>query len=641
MQWTWRRTGGFQAWDFAALAAIFLAFSALNSLFFGGLRLDLTEHGHYTLSDASRSLIERIDEPVDLYLFFSEQATRNQPIWRSHYRRVRELLEEYASRSGDKIRLSLVDPVPFSTAEERASEFGLQAVPVGGAQGYFGLAGSNSVGGRETIPLFRQQRENFLEYDISRLLYNLYVTEKPVVGVINGLHSEAASSVDGQDWMILEQLRQTYEMRVIDNEADEIDQDINVLMIAHPPKLTDRMRYAIDQFVLGGGGALVMLDAASENARNLPYDSTNEVERVMRSELPELTRAWGVSLGQALLDNRRGIMVDPGTGRPVRHLGYVNLTAADMNQEDIVTAQLDSVNLGMPGVIEVHESSERSTQVETLVQSSRDSMTTPFNRVLFESDPTNLSRDFVSTDQRHPIAVRITGAAKSAFVGRPDADADDEADSEGDEASTDEHIAESEAINVIVVADADMLADRFWVRVQSFLGQRFATPWAGNSAFVLNAVDSLYGGPTLIGIRSRGQFSRPFTVVQELRSEAEARHLRTAQTLEQKLGETQQKLSEIRQTQQGKNQFTVGREQQEAIGRFREEEREIRRELRQVRFQLNTDIESLGAWLKALNIIVFPLLMTFLLFALRWAWTFWRQRSELASATPPAAIAGS
>ena len=173
---------------------------------------------------------------------------------------------------------------------------------------------------------------------------------------------------------------------------------------------------------------------------------------------------------------------------------------------------------------------------------------------------------------------------------------------------------------MIVVADADLLSDRFWVRVQSFLGQRFATPWAGNSAFVLNAVDSLHGGPTLIGIRSRGQFSRPFTVVQELRSEAEAKHLRTAQTLEQKLRETQQKLNEIRQRQRDEKRFTIGREQQEAIGRFREEEREIRRELRQVRFQLNTDIERLGAWLKALNIIIFPLLMTALLFALRVAW---------------------
>ncbi len=615
-----RRRGNFQLRDFAILAAIFLAFSVLNALFFGAWRLDLTDHRLYTLSNGSKSLIADIDEPVDLYLFFSERAARSNPTWRNYYRRVRELLEEYASRSGDSIRLQLIDPEPFSTAEERASEFGLQAVAMGGGvQGYFGLAGSNSVGKRETIAFFRQERESFLEYDISRMLYNLSVAQKPIIGIINGLHSETASSVEGQDWMILEQLRQTYEMRTLSTELERIDDDINLLLVANPPELEEGALYAIDQFVLRGGGALIMLDAASENGRNLPLENDSDVARVMRSDMPQLLRAWGVSLGQALLDNRRGIMVDTGAGKAVRHLGYINLVNEDMNSEDIVTAQLESVNLGLPGVIDVSPSSERSTQVEALMQSSEDAMTIGFNRVLFEADPTRLSKDFISAEQRYPVSVRITGRAESAFPGRASGSEDD--------AGAD-HIASNETINVILVADADMLADRFWVQVRSFYGQRFATPWAGNGTFVLNAIDSLHGGPTLIGIRSRGRFSRPFTVVQQLRSEAEAEHLRTAQTLEQKLRETQQKLGEIRQQQQDQSQFTVGRAQEDTIGRFREEERGIRRDLRQVRYQLNTDIERLGAWLKALNIIIFPLLMTALMFVARFAWLRMRRRQS-------------
>ena len=133
----------------ALLALGFVSFMALNNLLFGGLRIDLTESRMYTVSAGPREIIDSIEEPIDLYFFFSDKATRDVAPLRSYARRVRELLEEYALRADGRIRLQVIDPVAFSEAEDQAAEFGLQAVPLdaGGEQVYFGLAETERIQG--------------------------------------------------------------------------------------------------------------------------------------------------------------------------------------------------------------------------------------------------------------------------------------------------------------------------------------------------------------------------------------------------------------------------------------------------------------------------------------------------------------
>ena len=156
----------------ALLVVGFLAFMALDTRLFGRIRLDLTENRMYSVSPGTREIIAGIREPIDLYLFFSDRATRDIAPLRAHAQRVRELLKEYALFADGRIRLHVIDPAPFSEDEDRAAQFGLQAVPLGNGsdQVYFGLAGSNAWGEQQVIPFFQPEREEFLEYELSKML---------------------------------------------------------------------------------------------------------------------------------------------------------------------------------------------------------------------------------------------------------------------------------------------------------------------------------------------------------------------------------------------------------------------------------------------------------------------------------------
>src|SRR5690606_7698773 len=125
-----------------ALAVLFIGVTILITFLFRGARLDLTESKLYSISSGTERIVSSLEEPVNLYFFFSQEASANSPRLRAYAQRVRELLEEIAQRSDGKLRLSVLAPEPFSEEEDRAAEFGLSAVPISasGEKLYFGLA---------------------------------------------------------------------------------------------------------------------------------------------------------------------------------------------------------------------------------------------------------------------------------------------------------------------------------------------------------------------------------------------------------------------------------------------------------------------------------------------------------------------
>ena len=156
-----------------------------------------------------------------------------------------------------------------------------------------------------------------------------------------------------------------------------------------------------------------------------------------------------------------------------------------------------------------------------------------------------------------------------------------------------------------------MLTDQLWVQVQNFFGQSIASPWANNGDFVTNAVDNLLGSSALIGIRSRGEFSRPFDVVVSLQRKAEENFQKSADSLEERLTETERQLTSLEADQNG--QASLSPEQEDAILQFQNEKLKIRKDLREVRHQLDKDIKNLGSTLKFLNIVFIPMLLTLML----------------------------
>lgn len=595
------------------IALLFLAFNLGSSLLFSGVRLDLTQQKLYTISAGTRQILAEIDKPVDLYLFYSDSGSKDLVPLRNYAMRVKELLKAYERDADGKIKLHIIDPLPFSEDEDKAASFGLQAVPLGqgAAPVYFGLAGTDTQNNVRAIPFFSPEQEELLEYDISRLLQTLSSPKRPVVGLLSTLPVnggfDARTQRKTEPWMLMKEIHREFDLKELRDDVKEIPQDVSVLMLVHP-QLSQATLYAVDQFVLRGGKLLAFVDPYSEQ------DPGTEVFGVRSnkksSDLAPLFKAWGMQMlpGKVLGDGAYGlpISVEPGQ-RPIRQPSAIELPNAALNQGDISTAGLESINLATAGIFEPLEGA--TTVFTPLMQSSEYAMPFEASRFGKLTDLGELMRDLVPTGQRYVLAARIQGAAKSAFPDGIDGKKNG--------------LKEAQQINVLAVADTDLLSDRLWVTVQDFYGQRVPQPWADNGSFVINALDNLAGSDALNSVRSRGRFSRPFVLVEQLQREAEDSYREKESSLQQSLRDTEQKLAELQGQGEGRTPELTA-EQQATMRQFMQEKMRIRKELREVEYQLNLNIDALGRMLKIINIAFVPLLLT-LCVLLAWGFKYVRR----------------
>ncbi len=592
------------------IALAFLLFNAFSGLVFTHARLDLTEQKLYTISEGTKTILEGLDKPIELDFFYSDEATKGLVALRNYARRVEELLRAYERESDGKLKLHVVDPEPFSEEEDRAAELGLQAVPLnqGGDKVYFGLAATNTDGRTQSIPFFALDQEEFLEYELSRLVQSLASPQMPVVGVLSDLPITGGFDMRTQQatppWTVLEQIRQLFHIESLERNVDMIPANVSVLMLVHPKALPEPTLYAIDQFVMRGGKLLVFLDPYSEADPGMAF-MPGEPGDGKGSNLAPLLKAWGVHMApdQVVLDAANAMSVGVGEERrPVRHPGWLSLPQQTMDADDVTTASLESLTMATAGFLEPLENA--TTRFTPLVQSSTYAMPIEAQRFATLENPEVLLRDLEPTGERYTLVARIQGPAHSAYL-------------DGIEGRKD-GLKDSASINVIAVADTDLLADRMWVQVQDFFGQRMPQPWADNGTFVVNALDNLSGTDALISVRSRGRFARPFVVVEELQRQAENRFREKEEALQQRLAATEAQLAEL----QGPNAdgaIELTAEQQAALQRYMQEKLRIRKELREVRYQLNADIDALGRLLKFFNIALVPLVLT-LVVLLTWLW---------------------
>ena len=322
------------------------------------------------------------------------------------------------------------------------------------------------------------------------------------------------------------------------------------------------------------------------------------------SSLDRLLTAWGLGMetSRVVGDDRFALTVTGFSQRPVRHLALVGVNKDGLDPDDVITSGLDSVNLGFAGSLTIRENSP--VTVTPLITSSDLAGTLGTEQMGFMPDPDTLREGFSPSGESYVMAARISGEVGTAFPDGPP----EEPTEDGEFPA---HIERSDGpINVVLVTDADLLADRFWVQVQNFLGQQLVSAFAGNGAFVINALDNLTGSSDLISIRGRATFQRPFTRVQDLRREADAQFRATEQQLQAQLQETEAKLTELQASREDSNTLILSEEQAVELDRFRDEQLRIRKELRQVQRNLDQGIEDLGTWLKIINIAAVPLLIT-------------------------------
>ena len=614
---SYRARRAFPLLALAAIALAFVALVALSSVVLRGARLDLTDKGLYTLSPGTQAILDKVEEPIHLTLYYSEHATRDLQQFRVFAARVRELLEEIAARSGGDVTFEVIDPEPFSEDEDQAAAYGLQAIPLGstGDKLYFGLVGTNSTDGETTMPFIQPDKEAFLEYDVAKLVSTLGVDSRPVVALISGLPTGPSMDPSGRPdpgWVVDRQIAELFELRRLQGAISSIADDVDLLMVVHPKDLSDDALYAIDQFVLKGGRLLVFVDPDSEADASAidPLDPLS-VDIPRASDLPALFAAWGIQYDptRVVLDDRHALQVQPDpNGPPVRHLAVLGLGKEALNQGDVVSAELATLNLSSAGALSLAK--ESPLTMDALAQSSGASMLAPVATVRENAGTPDALRDgFKPGGSPFVLAARFGGELDTAFPARDGAG----------------HVAHStQPANIIVVADTDVLSDRLWVQSSSFLGQPVYDPFANNGDFVFNAVDNLVGNGDLIAIRTRAAASRPFEKVESLRRAAEQRSRAKEQELQQRIDELEAQLSALQQPGADGQAQPLTVEQQAQVARFQDERLRMRRELRQVQHRLNADIEALGTKLKLLNILGMPALVA--LAALLVAWRRWARR---------------
>ncbi len=617
-----------------ALALLLAGVTILLNRAARGWRIDLTQNHLYTTAPGTDRILGSLQEPINLYFYFSSAAADQYPQIKTYAGRVQDLLEELADRAHGKLRLHIIDPQPFSDDEDRASDLGVRAVPLGstGESLYFGLAGTNSTDGHAAIAFFDPNQERFLEYDIMKVVYQLATTEKPVIGWLSSLPMQGGFDPEtGQTrepWVVLDQAQQLFTVQSLESSLTRIDPSIRVLVLVHPKNLPPAALYAIDQYALSGGRILAFVDPLSEQDTS-GADPSNPVAALTAdrsSHLEPLLSAWGVDFDpkQVIGDAEHALSVTLREGEaPVRHLGVLGLDRSSLNPTDVITAGLSSVNVATAGFLRPKPGA--TVKFEPLLQTGTDAAPIPASRFVMLSDPSTLEDGFRPTGERYTIAARVTGMVKSAYPQGPPAGVQPIPGETPLKASV-------KPLNLIVVADSDMLADFLWVREQDLLGQRLVQPWASNGDFVSNALDNLSGSDDLISVRGRAAFTRPFTRVEQLRAVADERYRAKEQELETELHQTEDKLSALQSQRNDKTALILTPQQEQELEQFQQDRGRIRQQLRAVQLSLNEDINRLGTTLEVINIIVVPALFAAIALLIGWR----RRRRMAALARAPA-----
>ncbi len=573
------------------------------------LRTDLTSEKLYTLSQGTRQVLSKLDRNVTLMFFYNGSSPEIPAPLKAFAQQVEDLLDEYRLAGGGLVKIEQYDPKPDSDAEDLAMRFGVnpQAVTVGGGMLYLGLV---AVSGdlQAVIPLIDPRTEQLLEYNITRMIYRVTTTRKPVLGILSPLPvmgSQPTPMMPGQrprqepPWAAFAELNRDYSVRPLDPSVETISNDIDALLVVHPKNLEDKTLFAIDQFVLRGGRLLAFVDPLCVSDQEPAGMSPFNMGGSRSSSLGKLFDAWGLTY------NPGKVVGDLQAMTPLRNQDntvennplYLSLRNPNMAADEIITSPLDLVLMVMAGGFG-NESAE-GLRLKPLIQSSEQTALT--DAMMLQFNPTAFKRDFQQSRKVYNLAVRLDGTFKTAFPDGLPVEADGTNTPAG---ARDGLQSSSKPGTVMLVADADLLSNDFCVRDIGFFGLQQAIN--DNMNFLANLIEQLAGSEDLIRIRCRGSSQRPFTRVLALQVEAQKKWMEQEQRLEKNLAETQQRMQELQSSKDEKQRFVLSPEQDRELEGFRMEVLKYKAELKRVRRNLREGIESLGMKVKLINILLVP-----------------------------------
>lgn len=602
-----------------AVATIYVVLNMLATQLSITPRFDFTEDMLFTLSAGTRLTLSRMETPITLHVFISSRLIREVPIFASQARNAHRLINEMVRVSKGKLSVQDHRPEPFSEAEDHALSLGLQGVPIDryGETVYFGIAAVNDLGEAERIPFLETDREMLLEYDLVKILDSLANPVQKVVGVMSSLPilgnlQAQMGGLPTVPWSIGARLNSRYELFTMPPTVDYLPSSVDTMLVVHPTDLNMRSVYELEQFLFRGGRALIFLDPKADSLLGESPDSIS----TSTSGLRPLLDHWGISVvpGKLLGDRSLALKVNAGSQSqpiPEDHLIWVGVTPQTMSQTHPAVARLSGVNLASSGVIMREDGS--AMFLEPLIESTENSGLIDVSAATgLRPDVLGIQAQFRPDPVTYVMAAQLTGDVTTAFPDGPPAPTvpDDDLNAP--------HLVRSDGtISVILVADSDMLDDRFWVQKQQFFGREVEREIAGNGQFVMNALGFLVGGDALSELRARANIRRPLERMQHLEQKAQERYQRTETELQERLAEIQSEIDRLEGISARKDDLTgranvtafLSDSESVELESLRESILTIRQGLRSVQRQLRQDVERLERWLQFFNIGLAPILI--------------------------------
>jgi len=573
------------------------------------LRFDATKDKLYTLSKGTQAIVSSIKEPITLKFYFSQSAANVPLTYKIFGKRVIELLQEYQRLNPDKLNLELYDPTPDSDEEVWANKFGLKGAQLAnGSQFFIGLVGM--LGPKEqVIPVLDPRRESYLEYDISELLVRLNQTQLKTLGVISSLPVLGHKATPTQQiqgigatpaWAAFQELGKVYQLEDI-QDAQAFPTNLDLLIVLHPKDLSETTLYQIDQFALTGAPVVILLD---------PYSRVDPTTQMMTrmgrrsaagSDLKPLLEHWGIQYKatEILGDLKRAVQVNTSAGT-VPFALWQRLDQSAVNPDLVATKELENLILIEPGAFQLSKSSP--LHLTPLLQSSDQAGFVPID-LLSYSGPEQINQKIKPTWEKWTLAGILDGPVDSAYQNPP-------ADLPTELQQKKPLLKSVKNARILIINDVDFLHDRFSVDSFSLLGQVIRQPKNDNLGFFINMIDFLGGSTELMGIRSRGTFSRPFTHFDQLEEQASVKYRAAQAKLKQKLQQVQTQIKRL-DNSGGKDQGALNKEQLQQVQQYKEVERQTKISLRKIRKLLHQDIETEITWITLINLLSMPLLLLF------------------------------
>ncbi len=556
------------------------------------LRFDLTEEGIYTLSDSTKTMLEKIEEPVSID-FYSSKSIADLPAWFKNFSdRVEQMLEQYQKASGGLITLNVIDPKPDSPEEERAIAAGLNGTEIqNGDRVYLGMVVAQ--GETEKIqPFFNWDRETFLEYDISKTIYETQLITKPRLGLITSLPLKAPPSMPmpGQpqpsDQILLTQLANQFEIVEVAATESTLPADLDLLAIIHPKDLSEDLQYSIDQYALSGKPIFLSVDPSSvmEREQGRQQMMMGQMSQPTPSDLPKLLSAWGIEYDTA------NVLTDPSNslsqGRFTQP-SWLVFRDTFVNRDLLPSSELEGILLLEAG--QLKHAADATTSWEPILTTSADAGQIQSMMLQF-SDPAQLAREAKPLGEPATVAGLLTGEASTAFPDRED-----------------ENKKTTGDITVFIISDSDFLLDQYSIQRVNFLGMQQVQKINDNQDLANNFIEYLGGSRDLIGIRGKAGTSRPFDVVQRMEAEAQKQYQAKLEVVEAELQETNQKLSQILSEQTGSGIIYATPEMEELIAQNQKKQAELKSQIREIRSGLRKGIDRLGNAIGAINLLWAPI----------------------------------